>query len=253
MTTENGVIAMPGVNQHKLEVVRTKEYHLFSHLEGNRTINRQHVNRLVESMKEQYLVSPIIVNGKYEIIDGQHRFEAIKELGLPLLYIMVKQYGLEEVQRFNSNQKNFSYEDFANGYIDLGNEHYKILKEFRSKYDLDWGVSIALLTGQTYRSGADSIKFKSGEFKVKSYNKAVEIADKIAEIGQFYPGYTRKYFMYAAIKMINTPGYNQRHLIDKLRYLSTRLVDCTSTEDYLKLLENIYNFKTRSEYVRFLY
>lgn len=253
MSTENGVIAMPGVNQHKLDVVRTKEYHLFSHLDGNRSINTSHVNRLKESMKEQYLVSPIIVNGKYEIIDGQHRFEAIKELGLPLLYIMVKQYGLEEVQRFNSNQKNFSYEDFANGYIDLGNEDYKTLKEFRQKYDLDWGVSIALLTGTSHRSATDSEKFKSGQFKVKSYKQAVEIADKILEIGQFYPDYNKKYFMYAAIRMIKTPGYNQKHMMDKLRYLSTKLVACSSSEDYLKLLETIYNFKTRSEYVRFLY
>lgn len=251
MNTENGVIAMPGVNQHKIEVLRTKDYHLFSHLEGNRNINRQHVNRLVESMKEQYLVSPIIVNGKYEIIDGQHRFEAIKLLGLPLLYIMVKQYGLEEVQRFNTNQKNFSYDDFANGYIDLGKEDYRILKDFKDKYDFDWGVSIAMLTGMAARSGLDSQKFKDGEFKVKSLAKATEMADKITQIGQYYSEYTRKYFIYAAMKMIKLPGYDHKHFMNKLKYMSTKLVTCNSVEDYVKLLEYIYNYKTRSEVLRF--
>lgn len=241
---------MTGVNQHKIEVLRTKDYHLFSHLEGNRNINRQHVNRLVESMKEQYLVSPIIVNGKYEIIDGQHRFEAIKELGLPLLYIMIKQYGLEEVQRFNSNQKNFSYEDFSNGYIDLGNENYAILRDFKDKYKFDWGVCIALLSNQLYRSGADSQKFKDGDFKVKSVSKATELADKISEITKFHQDH-RKYFIYALMKMISLPGYNHKHFMGKLKYLSAKLSICSSVEDYLKLLEYIYNFKSRSEILRF--
>lgn len=242
--------AMTGVNQHKFEVVRTKEYHLFSHLEGNRSINKQHVNRLIESMQEQYLVSPIIVNNKYEIIDGQHRFEAVKELGLPLLYIMVKNYGLEEVQRFNSNQKNFSYEDFANGYIDLGNEDYKILKEFREKYKLDWGVSIALLSNQLYRSGGDSQKFKDGNFKVKSLKKATELADKLQDILVQYPDH-RKYFVYALMKMMAIPGYDHRHFLGKLKYLSVKLVKCNSIEDYLKIMEMIYNYKSRGETLRF--
>ena len=247
MTATNGVAASSAVNQHKFEVVRTKEYHLFSHLQGNREISKKHVNSLKESMKEAYLVSPIIVNGRYEIIDGQHRFEAIKELGLPLLYIMVKSYGLDEVQRFNSNQKNFSYEDFCDGYISMGNEDYKTLKEFKAHYGLDWGVSIALLSDQSYRSGMDSNKFKEGNFKVKNYKRAVEIADKILQIGQFYPDWRKKYFMYAAMKMLRLPQYDHKHFLDKLRYQSTKLVPCTSIEEYMKIFEGIYNFKTQIE------
>ncbi len=252
MTTTLTVAAPnSGVNQHKFEVVRTKEYHLFSHLDGNRSINKAHVTKLKESMQEKYLVSPIIVNSKYEIIDGQHRFEACKELGLPVLYIMVRGYGLEEVQRFNANQKNFSYDDFMNGYVDLGKQDYAILKEFRQRWGLEWGTSIALLAGTPARSSTDGEKFKNGEFKVKNLTQANNIAEKIVEIGQFYPNFHRKYFLLAAMKMIRTQGYDQKHMIEKLKYLSAKLVDCVSTDDYLRLLETIYNYKTRSEVLRF--
>lgn len=242
-----------GVHQHKLDVLRTKEYQLFSHLEGNRTLNTAHVNKLIESMSEVQLVSPIIVNHKYQIIDGQHRFEACKELNLPVLYIMVKNYGLEEVQRFNSNQKNFSYEDFVNGYIDLGNNDYLVLRQFRDRFKFDWGTCIAMLSGKVSRGGeAGSAAFKNGQFKVKDLEKASINAEKLEELGRFYPNYRKRYFLLAATKMMQTSGYDHRQMIDKLRYLSTKLVDCSSSEDYLKLLETIYNYKSRSQTLRFL-
>ena len=42
-------------------------------------------------MNDNYLFTVIIVNEKnYEIIDGQHRFEVIKELKLPFITLFVK-------------------------------------------------------------------------------------------------------------------------------------------------------------------
>ena len=45
-------------------------------------------------MKKKYLVSPILVNEKMEVIDGQHRLQAQKELNLPTYYIKNKGYDL---------------------------------------------------------------------------------------------------------------------------------------------------------------
>lgn len=237
-------------NATAMDVLKTKDYELFSYLNGNRSLNALHLKRLTESIKEKYLVCPIIVNDKYQIIDGQHRFEAIKSLKLPLFYIIIKNYGLEEVQRFNSNQKNFSYEDYLTGYVDLGYEDYTILKEFKDRYKFDWNTSIALLSG--YAGGDSGYKFKNGDFKIKDLKKADATAQKIEEIGQYYSGYRRKYFLVACMKMLGTKGYDQRQMIEKLKYLSAKLVDCSSTEDYLKILETVYNFKSRSETLRFL-
>ena len=57
---------------------------MFKKIKGNRIVNKSNLNAIITSMEQQQLVSPIMINEKFEIIDGQHRFEACKELGLPV-------------------------------------------------------------------------------------------------------------------------------------------------------------------------
>ena len=70
------------------QVNSTNDYLKFKTLKGNRNVNKLHVRRLKESFKEAYLLSPIIVNQNFEIIDGQHRFEAAKSMELPINFII---------------------------------------------------------------------------------------------------------------------------------------------------------------------
>ena len=62
------------------QVLTTTSYSRFKPVDGNRNKNLLHINRLKKSMSENYLFTVIIVNEKYEIIDGQHRFDVIQEL-----------------------------------------------------------------------------------------------------------------------------------------------------------------------------
>ena len=89
----------------ELKVMETMDYSLFSKFNGNRDVNKLHVNRIAKSMSEQFLIKPIDVNEKHEVIDGQHRLEACKETGNPLYYIVQKGWGLQEAHRLNANQK----------------------------------------------------------------------------------------------------------------------------------------------------
>ena len=65
------------------QVHSTNEHSVFKIQIGNRPVNNNHVARLIISMKKSYLMSPLIVNEKMEVIDGQHRLSAQKELKLP--------------------------------------------------------------------------------------------------------------------------------------------------------------------------
>ena len=118
------------------QVHTTMDYAKFKSISGNRQINRLHFNRLKNSIAENYLFTTIIVNENYEIIDGQHRFQCIKELQKPLHYIVCKGYGINEVQRLNVNTKNWTTFDYINGYIDLGLRDYAVYKEFQNKYNI---------------------------------------------------------------------------------------------------------------------
>ena len=113
------------------QVHTTVDYFMFKPIGGNRTLNELHVRRLRDSIKANYLFTVIIVNEDYQLIDGQHRFEVIKELQLPLNYIICKGYGLTEVQILNQNSKNWTADDFMEGYCNLGKKDYEIYRQFK--------------------------------------------------------------------------------------------------------------------------
>ena len=226
------------------QVYQTNDYSLFSKLEGNRNVNKAHKNRLQKSIEEESLCVPIIVNERYEIIDGQTRFFCWEDLGLPVYYIIVEGYGLPQVQRLNSNVKNWKLSDYMDSYCDLGNGHYKKYKEFKFKYNLGDYESIAMLQGNQNGSGKNFEKFRLGLFKVESWDRACEEAEQIIKIEKFYEGFKRRSFVFAMLHLINHDNFDLNQLLNKLKYQSSKLVDCTNKDQYLHLLQKIYNFKS---------
>ena len=67
---------------------------------------------------------------KFEIIDGQHRFTAIKELGLPLFYTVRKGWAIKQVQVANSNTKGWTINDIVESQSELGNPNYIAIRDF---------------------------------------------------------------------------------------------------------------------------
>ena len=74
-----------------ISVYQTREYDKFIiDSEYNREVDLKHVKKLEECFKNAGdfgKVYPIIVDDKFRIIDGQHRFTARKKLGLIIYYI----------------------------------------------------------------------------------------------------------------------------------------------------------------------
>jgi len=112
------------------QVLTTNDYSLFKIIKGNRDVNKLHIKRLVDSFRDEYLLTPLIVNQNYEIIDGQHRFHAAKELGLSINFIICNDYSLKQVQLLNTNMKNWKKIDYLNTFCDLGYEHYLKFRNF---------------------------------------------------------------------------------------------------------------------------
>ena len=55
----------------------TGDYGIFKRLKGNRTVTRSRVEKIKNSInKVGYIKSPIVVNEKREVIDGQGRCQA---------------------------------------------------------------------------------------------------------------------------------------------------------------------------------
>jgi hypothetical protein len=230
------------------QVHSTTDYHLFKSIEGNRNKNLLHINRLKKSISSNYLFTIIIVNENYEIIDGQHRFDVVQELKLPLHYVVCNGYGLNEVHILNQNSKTWNADDYLDGYCQLKYPHYLKYKEFKNRYALGHVESMTILGGYISNPGIDRTKiFYSGQFAIKNYAKACEIADKIEIISQYYGGYKRRSFVYAMLQLFKNSNFEFTELLQKLKIQPTAIVDCTNTEQYVMLIEEIYNYKRRNK------
>tara|TARA_Y100001963_G_scaffold139598_1_gene205592 strand:+ start:173 stop:904 length:732 start_codon:yes stop_codon:yes gene_type:complete len=240
-------------NQVKVNrVYKTNDYSLFSKLDGNRNINEAHSFRLKKSIKEESLCVPIIVNEKYEIIDGQHRFSCWKDLKYPVYYIIVEGYSLKQVQRINATSMNWKLMDYADSYCDLGNKHYCKYKEFKARYSLGDYESIAMLQGNENGSGKNFEKFRNGLFQVKRWRKACNEADQIIRVSEFYDGYKRRPFVFALLKFLSNDKFDFNRMLRKIKLNPATLVDCTNKEQYMILLERMYNYN-QSDKISLIY
>lgn len=230
------------------KIFMTRNYDQFKVLTGNRYISEPHVKRLMQSMQEEYLTCPICVNHKMEVIDGQNRVEACKRLGLPVFYYIIKGYGLNQTVRLNATHADWKPDDACDSWIRLGYKDYELYKFYRREFKFDHQTALTLLSGSYDRDL--SIKFRRGEFVVKDYKTALDYGEKIREVAKYYKGYKRKNFILALIKCFRNPDYEHAKFIGKLGYLSTRLVHCNDTKQYLQLIEELYNYKSRDKYVR---
>ena len=227
-------------------VNKTNDYNMFSFIDGNRNINESQLTRLTKSIEDNYIPIPIVVNEKKQIIDGQHRYTVVKSLNKPVYYIEIEGLRLAEVHTLNTIAKNWSHDDYMNSYADKGIGAYIKYREFKNKYNFSHNDSLALLNG--IRTGGSLWQqFKDGLLTITSYNNAVNKADKITMIKEYYDGYKRRAFIFAMMRVFNNKEYNHTEFLKKLSYQSTKLVDCTKAIEYLALIEEIYNYKRKNK------
>jgi hypothetical protein len=227
-----------------IQVHTTTDYFLFKPVNGNRNKNMLHLNRLKKSISDNYLFTAIIVNENYEIIDGQHRFQAIKELKLPLNYIIMKGYTLREVQILNANSKNWNAEDYLEGYCNLGFKDYILYRDFKNKYNFGHNECMSLL------SNSRDVKlnlFYDGKFKVYNLLEAEKKADLILLTEPYYKNCRRRSYVYAMIALFNNPNFIFSDFLQKLKIQPTALQDCNNQTSYLTLIEEIYNYRSRNK------
>lgn len=227
------------------QVHTTTDYFLFRSIEGNRNKNLLHINRLKSSMQGSYLFTVIIVNEKYEIIDGQHRFEVIKELNLPLHYIICKGYGLNEVHILNQNSKTWNADDYLEGYCKLGCENYLLYRKYKETYNIGHNECMTILSGTQVKNQIEV--FYTGTFKIKNYNEACQIIEKILLIEVYYQGVRRRSFIYAMLQMFKNQNFEFLEFMQKLKIQPTSLIDCTTSTQYIALIEEIYNYRRRDK------
>lgn len=234
------------------KVYKTSDLTIFNQIDGNRIPNPQHIKRLSDSINIYGMkCNPILVNEKMEVIDGQHRLMAAKESNSFVFYIIINGYSLDEVHTLNLNQKNWTKKDFMEGYSNMGIESYKKLKKFIEKNeDFVFNDCIAFCTNSSANGGSTSNnarQFESGKWESKDMEIAQDWANKIKMISSYYPGYNRSSFVGTILFLFKNGNFDFNEFMHKLRLQPTALVDCANREQYRTLIEDIYNWRSRTK------
>lgn len=225
------------------QVLSTNNYEIFKRVDGNRGLNQRNFNKLINSMKEEQLKIPIIVNEKYEIIDGQHRFEAAKFLGLPIYFIIIKGYGLSQVKRANIVSSNWTKKDFLEMFITEGKEIYSEFKNICDRYDISIGILIKLFAKvQEKQSIKVSHDFEDGNLVLDGKEKVIEFLDALEKFNNF-KHYKDTQFVTAFMRLYFRTEYSQNKMEGRIKKHFAILEKCNTVDEYLELLCNrLYSY-----------
>ena len=224
-------------------IMVTENYDMFKKIGGNRKINKANYAKIVKSMKEEQLIIPIVVNEKYEIIDGQHRFTACKDLGKPVYFYMVRGYGLSQVKRANIASSNWKKENYLDMFVAEGNETYKEFEEIKERYDLNISNLLKIFAiVQEKQSARVGYEFENGTFTLDGKMEVLRFLTALEDFN-FFKFYKSNNFLIAFTRLYFKSEYDHDKMKTKLITHRNSLEKRSTSDEYLVLLCNrIYSF-----------
>lgn len=238
-------------------IKQTREYTMFKKHDHNKDMVEANVVRIMNSIKTKNLLEyrPILVDEKFQVIDGQHRLEAARRLEVPIFYEVKKGVEPREMILLNQNSFNWKMEDYLKFYVQEGNDNYIKLKRFIEKHDSTLKAVLVLFGkrgGSQYRSNG----FKAGGFIFPSPEEE--------ERGNLILERTRHFLDFVKPKIDKPNGYLNGANFQRAMYLFLSieavdfeifmgkvaqrldLIQCHSRILlYVKMLKQIYNFRNR--------
>lgn len=251
-------------------VYKTYNYDQFKFLAENRIPD--HIKALVMSFKSRMVPNAILCNEKKEIIDGQNRFLASKQIGAPVYYYCIEGLGIYDVASLNSYGKNWSNDDYVRMWAELGKEEYKKILDFCKEFpDLSLSNAITILSGarrratsghmlsdktaNKYREGNMKMSgIKDGSFVIEDIEHSRYVARCIMEYKPFSrPGtqiYVQSAFVSAMTRLLKNNSFDNAEMVRKAQMFPSLFFKCVNAKDYITMLEDLWNYKRRKQ-IRF--
>jgi len=237
------------------QVKVTKDYSLFYYIKGNRPLGAR-VKKMIKAIKKRNLLKdfPILCTppdrrtGMRGILDGQARFESAKRLGEPIYFLdseEVKQ--ISDVSLANATQSAWKPKDYVISFADQGNPHYIKLKEFIEVFGLPVTTSASLLAGMDAAGGGNALRYLTdGRFEITNEKQAREVATVIMQLKRIIPFATDRSLAQSIIRLMTVRGFDPDRMVKKIAMQAAKFIKCANWEQYIDLIEDMYNYKTRN-------
>lgn len=222
------------MNKKKIPVIlMTYDYDRFSFIECNRPTVK--IKRLEKSIKECDLTpyNPIIVDERYRIIDGQHRFTVCEKLGLPIYYVVCDQEATKAMILLNQNMRSWRQEEFLRFHAETKGGCYKDLYDFDKNNNI--GISNAIAIYPERQINATTIRL--GELTFRKNPNAEKIVAFLKSKPVSVLRYKRTRPFVLAVRIAHE-RYTERQLNKLLKKIVT-VPMCANYEQYLTAFDNI--------------
>ena len=240
------------------KIYETTDYSIFQMLEGNRTLTNDRVNKIVESInKVGYMLSPILVNEKMQVIDGQGRLGALERLRLPVHYMIQDGIGIKECQQMNIHQSNWSMYDYIVSYAMLGNESYRRLQSLADKFkELPIDTVIMAATNSFTTGGHTSKRLKEGRLEISEndYERArweLDYCEKVRQTAKIIGGNKRPFYVAVIYAYKNLDSEGRNAMETAIRQHAYDFPSLTKAVEYLRHFDGYYNERvTKSKRIK---
>jgi hypothetical protein len=250
-------------NVEKLTDVHiTRDYHLFGFIKGNRDIDPTNLNNVTHSLqKKQILESAIIVgidnvsnDGKpYKIIEGQHRYIACEDLGLPVSFIIREDFDIEVMEKslsivelLNTASKTWDITNFMYSKCLIGSEPYILYKELFEKYRSGFEHENILSIINRYKGDYKYVwyqQFKEGDLLLT--DEMYELVDRdLSILNSMIPSIVnsgKRQYIKALTNIMYTPNLDIDKLITKTLKMGELPVCKTIDKCYEVIVKEVYN------------
>lgn len=259
------------IKNFTIQVQQTHDYALFEFMSENRAISRGHVNKQKRSLlkygwlKDQPMQVVKGNNGKFLIVDGQHRFLAAQELD-QLIYYMERK-GTDDhfsaIQVHHTYTRAWTIKDFVHHWAARDVESYKKIALFSQQFNIPVSSALSVLSGNYsgLRSNQSLVgvrpdqktnpqaDFKEGLWKLDEtrYQIALEAAQRMVDIRDAHPLVQKLAkegrFINAVLFLVSHPDYDHDRMLTAMERQYTVFTRCLTFQHYLEMLLGIYNHK----------
>jgi ParB-like nuclease domain len=236
-------------------IQKTDDYSIFKYIGFNREKNKNHIDSLKKILQKENLLHlhPILLNEKMEVVDGQHRLEAAKELGLEIFYI-VSNLSYDHILNSNLFQKRLSLNDVIK-FFSLKDKlpDYILLQDYITILSLNPKSIVGLIFGNSSRHIFDFIK--KGSFKFPSDMKLIEkLTNSFLKFVNFckekrvapFSMFSTSNFTISYRNLILLSNFNEEIFFSKLELRWFDLKPQLNAKEWTRQLIGIYNWKNQN-------
>jgi hypothetical protein len=224
-------------------IQETLDYDMFSFIHNNREQSRGHIEALKKAFNEVgnlTRVQPILVNERYQVIDGQHRLIACQELGEPIYFTTVSGLTISDARNMNILHREWLPLDYAKSYALSGNENYQRFLSMLEDYEVGFSNTLIFICG--YQNGIYK-DFRRGDFVMRDEEKARKLLKQYKEVLDTAEHKSNAKVARALYWIFSSDKYDHKRMLQKLSLNKTMLKGYNSVADYRTSLEEIYNYK----------